>query len=1154
MKYRKFKRLIRRTSAVLGAGMAVGTVSIIPMLAPVTNVYAASSYSTAQSEYETKLATAKKTKNLTVNETEETVTVYASQAEAKKVELQSKIEAETAKLETAISTQRSRNSQAEANNKNPEKVLAKWAGQGVNAYTKNQLIDFLTNTSGEFDVNKLEDLDFRNATGFSTTAKLVSDYELDQCINCSAVPEIRKEYFRTAKANNQRVRAGGDPFPISNVYIPEVGAKFREKGLMKRGNIDAIFTITSFETLEKSLSPMLEWCPTSGFSMTGGLKTITFKVDFVKSGTDTPVTIDVGYRSTDIDGKGSYTNKLDGTQRGANNIKPNWISGEATTVTPPDKASYEQAVTLYSPYKTLLSRGTNVVVENGQTAIGMAAGVDDDDFDASCGFIYRDVTSLSLKWDCDIASSTKIGNTAIDENNYPNAMLNSFRNRQGVFPAIYVRPDSGELTGSTNAWIGFRGLDLYYKTFKATPSSVSVKTYNLVVKPDPQAGSVDFKDKTGKDISEKKSFNGVYGENFGYTPNATIDTLYHKGYDLVSNNFPTTADKQKFDNDPNTDQNFHVVMTPHIEKIPYDNPKNEGDKTNRNNVTYPKGVTKNDLNKTLTRTIYYKYDSKDGEDAFAPVVQKVSLHRDATFNYVTKEVEYTPWTTGVIKDVTSPKKENYTYDRTSVEGVPTVKVDTKLEDQYVIYKKIPQKGSVDFKDRDTKKDVEPKKTLNGYQAEPFNYTPESTIQKMEDNGYDLVSNDFPEDKKDQVYDKDTSVDQDFHVVVTPHIETIPHDKPKKENDPTDRKNVTYPKGVDKNDLNKTFKRTIYYKYDSVDGEDVFEPVVQKVTLTRNATYNYVTKEVKYTDWTTASIDDVTSQVKEHWQFDREVVEGVDLTHESEALEDQYVIYTRVPEKGSVTFADDKGAEIADKVPLDGFDEDPFNYDPQETLDDLHNKGWDFVSSDYPEKEEDRVYDSDPTVDQDYTIIHTPHIETITPDDPKKAGDPTDRKDVPYPEGVDEDDLNKVFKRTVYFKYDSKDGKDVFEPVEQEVHLTREAYFNYVTGEVEYSEWTTDTMDAVAAKQKDGYTYDRELVDLVDLTSESENPADEYIIYTAIPEEPETTPDTNKTVGPVNTGDGNNATPFIATALASVGGLFATMIGLKARSKRKNNEE
>ena len=157
--------------------------------------------------------------------------------------------------------------------------------------------------------------------------------------------------------------------------------------------------------------------------------------------------------------------------------------------------------------------------------------------------------------------------------------------------------------------------------------------------------------------------------------------------------------------------------------------------------------------------------------------------------------------------------------------------------------------------------------------------------------------------------------------------------------------------------------------------------------------------------------------------------------------------------------------------------------------------------------------------------------------------------MPYPEGVDEDDLNKVFKRTVYFKYDSKDGKDVFEPVEQEVHLTREAYFNYVTGEVEYSEWTTDTMDAVAAKQKDGYTYDRELVDLIDLTSESENPADEYIIYTAIPEEP-----SDKTpVGPVDTGDKNNPTPFIATALAAVGGLFATIVGVKAYKKKKEEE-
>ena len=1124
MKYRKVKRLIKRTSAVLVAGMAVGTVGVLPIIGPVTNVYADQE---TVSNFNNALNQAKKITGLKVNKKQETVTV-SSADEAKAL-----IDIETAKLKTAINTQRLNNQEYTQKLNDPNEVFD---GLPIPAegFSRDNLVNLLTNQYGNFD--------YANINILSTNHSEKEVYYQR--------PEVVKTGL-DGQVNFVRATVGDWVLFKNAVEIRDAKDKY----------LDMKVTVISLEDAEPDAVYDLEYSKgiTSSTERGGASQYTSFikyRAEFLEPGTNNPVSTTVISLLCDLDTDEEYKAK-----------------------TPFDKTSVSDLV------------GSNVIHSAGGfkgTEMGTSETAGNRGF-----FILRDKSSFEFEWNTYYFNwrAPDFDTKPIKrEDSTVNVKEYTFKQRQSKTVKRTIRyqyedgttafdPVTQEVelvcegtldpSTETTTWgdwtTGEWGkVNSPEKSgYTVDKASVAKQTVNnstkdttvVVTYRSMQKGSVTFNDKTtGEEIAEKKDLVGVSNSPFNYTPDETINNLFNSGYDLVSNNFPSDVGDQKFDTDPDRDQDYRVVMTPHIETIPHDNPKNEGDETDRTEVTYPGGVSKNDLNKTLKRTIYYKYDSADGEDVFEPVVQKVSLHRDATFNYVTKEVQYTDWTTGVIKDVTSPEKENYIYDRSSVEGVPNVTVSTKLENQYVIYKKIPQKGSVDFKDRDSGEDVEPTKQLNGYQAEPFNYTPNSTIQKMKNNGYDLVSNDFPTDAKDQVYDKDTTVDQNFHVVVTPHIEIIPHDNPKKSGDPTDRKNVEYPEGVDEADLNKTFKRTVYYKYDSADGEDVFEPVEQTVTLTRDATFNYVTKEVVYSDWTTASIDDVTSQVKEHWQFDREVVEGVDLTHESEALEDQYVIYTKVPEKGSVTFADDKGAEIADTVPLNGFDEDPFGYDPKETLDDLHSKGWDFVTSNYPEKEEDRVFDSDPTVDQDYTIIHTPHVETITPDDPKKAGDPTDRDKVTYPEGVDEADLNKTFKRTVYFKYDSKEGKDVFEPVVQEVHLTREAYFNYVTGEVEYSEWTTDTMDAVAAKQKDGYKYDRELVDLVNLTADMENPADEYIIYTAIPAEPETTPNTNKTVGPVNTGDGNNATPFIATALASVGGLFATMIGLKARSKRKKNEE
>ena len=679
----------------------------------------------------------------------------------------------------------------------------------------------------------------------------------------------------------------------------------------------------------------------------------------------------------------------------------------------------------------------------------------------------------------------------------------------------------------------------------------------------PQKGTVDFTDRDTTDqIAPTKKLDGYQTEPFNYTPDTTIKTLENKGWDLVSNDFPTDEGDQVYDKDPDKDQNYHVVFTPHIEDITHDDPKNPGDKP-RPDVEYPKGLQEQDLNKTLTRTIFYKYDSKTGEDAFEPVVQTVTLTRNARFNYVTGEIVYGDWTVAKIKDADSPVLENYSVDRAVVEGVPEVTVDTELEDQYVIYKKIPQKGSVDFKDRDTQEDIVPVKELNGFQAEPFDYTPDDTIADLENKGWDLVDNDFPTDPKDQVYDKDTETDQDYHVVLTPHIETITPDDPKTPGTPTDRDEVNYPEGVDADDLNMTFKRTIFYKYESPEGEDVFEPIVQMVTLTRTATFNYVTGEVEYSDWTTAIIEDVESQTKEHWQFDRAVVEGVELTNESEPLEDENVIYTRIPEKGKVEFLDEEGNPIADTHKLDGFDEDPFDYDPTPTMDDLHNKGWDLVTNDYPANPEDQVFDSDPEVDQDFKIVHTPHIETITADNPKKPDSDTDRKDVKYPEGVDEADLNKTFTRTIYFKYNDRNGNDVFEPVKQEVHLTREAKFNYVTGEVEYGEWTTGVFESVDAIKKDGYEFDRYKVDGLDMTIDSKDPEDEFIIYTPVKKD-ETKPVTNiynngsptsdtstvRTSG-TNTGDANKTGLFSAIgigAAAVIGGVAAFM------KKRKKTED
>ena len=164
-----------------------------------------------------------------------------------------------------------------------------------------------------------------------------------------------------------------------------------------------------------------------------------------------------------------------------------------------------------------------------------------------------------------------------------------------------------------------------------------------------------------------------------------------------------------------------------------------------------------------------------------------------------------------------------------------------------------------------------------------------------------------------------------------------------------------------------------------------------------------------------------------------------------------VIEYSFKQKASFSYVDSNGNQLATPTNLTG--EAGTNIPTTEVvnkIDNITNKGWDTTYRVTPEK-----FDDDLDFDQNTRIVFTPHIETITPDTPKKKDAPTDRSEVTYPAGVDTKDLNKTITRTINYVYE--DGTKAKEPVVQKVTLTREATFNYVTGEVSYTPWTTDNI-------------------------------------------------------------------------------------------------
>ena len=159
------------------------------------------------------------------------------------------------------------------------------------------------------------------------------------------------------------------------------------------------------------------------------------------------------------------------------------------------------------------------------------------------------------------------------------------------------------------------------------------------------------------------------------------------------------------------------------------------------------------------------------------------------------------------------------------------------------------------------------------------------IKELENKGYELVSNTYPEGGK---FDKDKDTDQEFKVTLKERVVPVTPDQPKTPGTPVDPNNPEgpkYPAGLEEKDLNKTVTRTITYVYE--DGTPVLNEdgtpkvVTQEAKFTREAKVNLVTGEVTYGDWTPAQdLAEVSSPVVKGFVADKASVPAVNVTADS----------------------------------------------------------------------------------------------------------------------------------------------------------------------------------------------------------------------------------------------------------------------------------
>ena len=175
---------------------------------------------------------------------------------------------------------------------------------------------------------------------------------------------------------------------------------------------------------------------------------------------------------------------------------------------------------------------------------------------------------------------------------------------------------------------------------------------------------------------------------------------------------------------------------------------------------------------------------------------------------------------------------------------------------------------------------------------------EKAIAALEKAGYALVEDGFvAATTADKLFDNDTAVNQNFTVTVKQRVEPVtPNDEkpvPGQPVDPENPNSPVWPSTAENLELTKTVTRTIKYRYNDENGEEVTADKVQTVTFTREATVNLVTGEVKYSDWSAAqTLEEVVSPEVANYTYDKKTITSLEVTNVS-TDSTVYVIYTPV---------------------------------------------------------------------------------------------------------------------------------------------------------------------------------------------------------------------------------------------------------------------
>ena len=664
-----------------------------------------------------------------------------------------------------------------------------------------------------------------------------------------------------------------------------------------------------------------------------------------------------------------------------------------------------------------------------------------------------------------------------------------------------------EVESKTPAEVGFDHVDRAKVNVYGVEPGDSDIVEKVVYSNDPMvvAGTIQYiDDTTGTLLDEKTLPEGEVGTKIKYTTKDKIKNYQDLGYELVSNDFSDgTQTYAKEGND------FIVHLKHATKTITPEDPATPGDPINpKGDVTYPDGVTKNDLTETVKRTINY-VDAKGNPVKGAPdgtssYVQTVTFKRAVVIDKVTgnilgydtnndgkadTESADRAWqpATQTLAAVKSADPSSVGYDNVDIANVSSQVVTPDQDDTTVTvtYSNNQVSGTIKYVDDTTGVELDSDPLPSGEIGSLINYTTKDKIKGYENQGYELVSNDFTDGS--QVYEK---TGNNFVVHLKHATKTITPEDPATPGNPinpNDPNSPVYPTEADHKNLIKAATQTIHY----VGAGDQTPPdktQTKEDAFTRTVTIDKVTGKVLSTsDWqgsNTFGTED--TPVVDGYHADKKTAGGLTATVDNPDVEET-VTYTPngklipVDENGTpipgtdtptyTTDPDDPTKVLNPTVPsVDGWK--PKDNQPGDSItpkgpgedtkvpyvqvvsgtikyvDDTTNATLDqaplpegevgtkinYTTADKIKNYQDLGYE---LVSNDFTdgsqvyektgndfIVHLKHAaKTITSEDPATPGDPINPKgNAEYPNGVAKDDLTEKVKRTINYVDDQ--GKPV----------------------------------------------------------------------------------------------------------------------------------